>query len=127
MAFEYLASHAGEDGKLDLEEAKVAFASFPVDIELELAQEEEGCGNAPTQAEMDAATPEGVFDKIDSDKSGDIDAEEGKFALGCAVEWGLISQDEAEAAFEFLAKAAGDDEKLSKTEAKAAMKEVTAE
>lgn len=125
MAFEYLGSHAGEDGKLDLEEAKVAFASFPVKIDVELAQK--GCGPAPSQAEMDAATLEGVFDEIDADGSGDIDAEEGKAALGCAVEWGLISQDEADEAFAFLAKAAGDDKKLSKTEAEDAMKEVTKE
>ena len=121
-AFEYLGSHAGEDGLLDKEEAKAAMEALGDE---ELAQE--GCGPKPSKEEMDAASPEDVFDAIDADGSGDIDEAEGKAALTCAVEWELISEDEAKAAFEYLAGAAGDDGLLDKDEAKAAMEALPAE
>jgi len=87
----------------------------------ELAQLKDGCPAEPSEAEVKAAGPEGVFDKIDADGSGDIDAAEGEAALKCMVEWKWMTEDEAKAAFEYLASHAGDDGKLSKDEAKAAI------
>ena len=70
---------------------------------------------------MDQATPEDVFDLIDADKSGQIDGREGFEALYCAVMAEMLTEEEARDAFKYLAKAAGDDNLLSKDEAKAAM------
>ena len=55
------------------------------------------CGPKPTSEQEAAAeqNPEAVFDLIDADGSGDIDAAEGKFALGCAVEWGYMDKADA--------------------------------
>ena len=83
------------------------------------------CGPEPTKEQQDAATPEDVFDKIDADGSGDIDEAEGIFALGCAVEWEWITEEDADEMFKYLATAAGDDEKLSKDEAKKAMDDLS--
>ena len=115
--FEYLGGFAGEDELLSKSEAHAAFAEYEGGDEL--AQEK--CGPKPSKSEMDAATPEGVFDMIDADGSGDIDEAEGRHALECSVEWGLMTEDEAKAAFDYLGAAAGDDGKLDKAEAKAAM------
>ena len=119
--FEYLGGHAGEDGKLDKAEAKAAFEEYEGGEEL--AQEKE-CGPKPSEEEMDAAHPEEVFDLIDADGSGDIDEKEGKFALGCAVEWELLTVEEAMWAADFLSGHAGEDGKLDKAEAQAAMEEL---
>lgn len=117
-AFEYLGSHAGDDGLLSKSEAQAAMEALD---DGELAQLKDGCGAPPSEEEIAAATPEDVFDQIDADGSGDIDEKEGKAALTCAVEWGWMSKDEAIAAFEYLGSHAGDDGKLDKEEAKAAM------
>merc|ERR1712050_58247 len=113
-----LGSHAGDDGLLSKSEAQAAMEALD---DGELAQLKDGCGPAPSKEEVDAASPEDVFDAIDTNGSGDIDEKEGKAALTCAVEWGFISEDEAKAAFDYLGAAAGDDGLLSKDEAKAAM------
>merc|ERR1711920_84655 len=74
--------------------------------------------------EMTREEAEGVFDMIDADGSGDIDEKEGKFALGCAVEWEFLTVEEAMWAAEFLSGHAGEDGKLDKAEAQAAMEEL---
>ena len=53
------------------------------------------CPAKPTKKEQDAAkaNPESVFDKIDVDGSGKIDAQEGYNALFCAVQWGFLTKD----------------------------------
>ena len=81
------------------------------------------CPDKPTKEEQAAAkeNPELVFDKIDTDGSGKIDAQEGYNALFCAVQWKFITKEEAIAAGEYLVGAAGDDKLLSKDEAKKAL------
>ena len=81
------------------------------------------CPAKPTKAEQEAAkaNPESVFDKIDANNDGSIDAQEGYNALFCSVEWGFLTKDQAIAAGEYLSKAAGADKLLSKDEAKKAM------
>ena len=123
--FEYLGSFVGEDYMLSKSEAKAAMEAHPYYAEggEELAQKKE-CGPKPSESDMKAAEPEDVFDMIDADGSGDIDEKEGKFALGCAVEWELLTVEEAEWAGEFLSGHAGEDGKLDKAEAQAAMEEL---
>ena len=120
--FEYLGDFVGEDYMLSKSEAKAALEAHPYYGEggEELAQEKE-CGPMP---DMEDAHPEDVFDMIDADGSGDIDEKEGKFALGCAVEWKILTVEEAEWAGEFLSGHAGEDGKLDKAEAQAAMEEL---
>ena len=123
--FEYLGSFVGEDRMLSKSEAKAAMEAHPYYAEggEELAQKKE-CGPKPSESDMKAAEPEDVFDMIDADGSGDIDEKEGKFALGCAVEWELLTVEEAEWAADFLSGHAGEDGKLDKAEAQAAMEEL---
>jgi Ca2+-binding EF-hand superfamily protein len=117
-AFEYLGSHAGDDGLLNLEEASAAIAALSEYDELA----QEGCGiPKPSKEEMENATPEDVFKAIDANKSGDIDADEAKAALVCAVEWEVISKDEAKEAEKSFTDVAGDDNLLTMAEAKAAV------
>jgi len=69
------------------------------------------CPEPPTEAEIQAGKddPEAVFDLVDKDGSGKIDSKEGFDALYCAAEYGMISEEDAKAAFKYLAKAAGKD------------------
>ena len=123
--FEYLGSFVGDDYMLSKSEAKAAFEAHPYYGEggEELAQEKE-CGPKPSESDMNDAHPEYVFDMIDADGSGDIDEKEGKFALGCAVEWEFLTVEEAKWAADFLSGHAGEDGKLDKAEAQAAMEEL---
>jgi len=124
---------AGEDGKLSLEEAGVT------DTPLEFAQkkgdgskqggkgEESGCGDAPelpeNPTEEDA---DRLWDEI-AGSDDEIDEDEAKRALHCAVEWGFLTEDEAKEIFNAGAEAAGDNGKLSKEEAESAFADDVAE
>merc|ERR1719479_37664 len=69
------------------------------------------CPPEPSAEEQAAGeeNPEAVFDMIDQDNNGGIDAREGFEALYCAASYGWISEDEARMAFKYLASFAGDD------------------
>lgn len=143
-AFRGLAKAAGKDGKLSKDEAAAAVDGIelaqkeggegPTDAELDAEIERQlktppQCPERPSEDEIEAGKedPEAVFDTIDRDGSGAIDAKEGFDALYCAVEWEMISEDEARGAFKYLAKAAGKDGKLSKDEAEAAMEALSSD
>ena len=79
------------------------------------------CPPKPSKSEMYGATPEEIFDHIDADNSGLIDAHEGFNALYCMVEWEEMTREEAEGVFEYLGSFVGEDYMLSKSEMKAAM------
>ena len=93
------------------------------EIEAEIAKQMKRpmpqCPPPPSDEQIAAAVadPESVFDAVDQDGSGKVDADEAADALKCAVKAGLLSEDEAKEAFKGLAKAAGKDGKLSKDEA----------
>ena len=71
----------------------------------------------PSEEDAASATPADVFKAIDTDGSGDITESEGVAAMACAVEWGVLSIDEAIAVMEYLGSYTGDDDKLSVAEA----------
>ena len=75
----------------------------------------------PTEAEVATATGADVFTAIDTDSSGEIDEAEGDAALVCMVEWGVVSVDEALALKQYLGEYAGEDGKLSMSEAEQAL------
>merc|ERR1712156_492362 len=62
-----------------------------------------------------------IFDMIDQDASGDINAAEAMDALACMVEYGMIGPEDVEGAIGDFVEAAGSDLKLDKKEAKAAL------
>ena len=142
-AFRGLAKAAGKDGKLSKDEAAAAVDGIelaqkggdgPTDAELDAEIERQlknppQCPEKPSEDEIEAGKedPEKVFDTIDRDGSGEIDAKEGFDALYCAVEWEMISEEDARAAFKYLGKAAGKDGKLSKGEAEAAMEALSSD
>jgi hypothetical protein len=58
---------------------------------------------------IEFATPEEIFGTIDQDDSGAVDAKEGFESLYCLVEWGIMTEDEAFAAFDHIGSYAGED------------------
>merc|ERR1719464_2052936 len=70
--------------------------------------------------DTEGVEPEDVFDAVDYDDSGYVDAQEGFNALFCMVEAGELTREEAEIVFEYLGGFAGDDKLLSRSEADAA-------
>ena len=114
---------AGEDGKLSLEEAGVS------DKPLEMGGDKKGkgCGPAPelpeNPTEEDA---DRLWDEI-AGEDGMIDEHEARAALGCAVEWGFLTEDEAKEIFKAGTEAAGDNGKLSKKEAESMFADDVAE
>ena len=113
---------------LALSAAAIKVADLDAEID-KMMETPPTCPPEPSQADQDAAedNPEAVFDLIDQDGSGKIDAREGFEALYCAASYGWISEEDARGVFKYLAKFAGDDEELSKDEAKAAFEALPSE
>ena len=114
---------AGEDGKLSLEEAGVS------DKPLEMGGDKKGkgCGPAPELPENPTEEDtDRLWDEI-AGSDDEIDEDEAKRALHCAVEWGFLTEDEAKEIFNAGAEAAGDNGKLSKEEAESAFADDVAE
>ena len=137
--FEFLGEHANLDengvpDELDPSEAQQAFETLDRLEEVNGERAEDGlkefpgpppdCGEKPEGIEE--ATPEEIFGKIDQDGSGAVDAKEGFEALYCLVEWGMMSEDEAFAAFEHIGSFAGDDDVVDFEEMTAAVEAIEA-
>merc|ERR1711981_176738 len=112
-----------EGGEMKPKKGPPSEAEIDAHIDM-LLEDPPQCPDEPSGEDVEAGKedPEAVFDMIDQDGSGEIDDKEGFDALYCAVEWGWIDEGMARDAYKFLAVAAGDDHKLSKDEAKAALK-----
>ena len=137
--YEFLGEHANLDengipDELDFTEAQHAMETLEALHETNDARADAGkkqfplpppdCGDKPEGIET--ATPEEIFGKIDQDGSGAVDAEEGFEALYCLVEWGMMSEDEAFAAFDHIGSYAGDDDVVDFDEMTAAVAAIEA-
>ena len=137
--YHFLGEHANLDengipDELDFSEAQHAMETLEHLHETNEHRHEDGheefpmpppdCGDKPEGVEN--WTPEEIFGAIDQDQSGAVDAEEGYAALYCMVEWKMLTEDQAFAAFDHIGSYAGDDDVVDFEEMTAAVEAMQA-